>query len=158
MKRTSQQKRSLPLVVAFTLIVLAACTPARIQSPTPPPPTPAPAPAPAPVPAAPPVETEAPPGAVPPDVVDSSEVTFTSEGFNITAYLSKPKSVSRLPGLLIIHENRGLTAHIRDVARRYANQGYVVVAADLLSRVGGRPNLPPRMKPWPPSGDFRSKA
>ncbi|MBI2859662.1 MAG: dienelactone hydrolase family protein, partial [Chloroflexi bacterium] len=76
-------------------------------------------------------------GYVDPGAVNSSEVTFTSEGFTIKAYLSRPQTGGTLPGLIIIHENRGLTDHIRDVARRYANQGYVVVAPDLLFRVGG---------------------
>ena len=45
------------------------------------------------------------------------------------AYLSRPKAAGKYPGLLIIHENRGLTPHIEDVARRFANQGYVALAA-----------------------------
>ena len=39
--------------------------------------------------------------------------------------------------MIIIHEHRGLTPHIQDVARRFASQGYVALAPDLLSRVGG---------------------
>jgi len=45
--------------------------------------------------------------------------------------------VGSFPGLIIIHENRGLNKHIEDVTRRFANQGYVALAPDLLSRVGG---------------------
>ena len=41
------------------------------------------------------------------------------------------------PVVLICHENRGLTDHIRDVTRRWAKQGYVAAAVDLLSREGG---------------------
>jgi carboxymethylenebutenolidase len=51
--------------------------------------------------------------------------------------MARPKAEGTYPGLIIIHENRGLTPHGEDVARRYANQGYVVFAPDLLSRVGG---------------------
>ncbi|MBI2860282.1 MAG: dienelactone hydrolase family protein [Chloroflexi bacterium] len=69
--------------------------------------------------------------------MDSAEVTFSSEGFTIRAYLSRPRSAGSSPGLIIIHENRGLNDHIRDVARRFANQGYVALAPDLLSRSGG---------------------
>lgn len=42
-----------------------------------------------------------------------------------------------LPLVLVCHENRGLQEHIRDVARRFAKEGYVAVAVDLLSREGG---------------------
>lgn len=42
-----------------------------------------------------------------------------------------------LPLVLVCHENRGLQEHIRDVARRFAKEGYVAVAPDLLSREGG---------------------
>ena len=45
------------------------------------------------------------------------------------------------PVVLICHENRGLTAHIRDVARRWAAQGYVAAAVDLLSREGGTASI-----------------
>ena len=44
--------------------------------------------------------------------------------------------------MIIIHENRGLTPHIPDVARRFANQGYVALAPDLLSRIGGTAKFP----------------
>jgi carboxymethylenebutenolidase len=81
--------------------------------------------------------TAAPPGYVNPEAVDSAEVTFKSDTFDIKAYRSKPKSAGSFPGLIIIHENRGLTPHIQDVARRFANQGYLALAPDLLSRIGG---------------------
>lgn len=105
-------------------------TPSPVPS-TPPPTTPSAAPA-TPVPAA-----KAPPGFVTPEVVDSSEVAYTSDSFSIKAYLSRPKSAGTFPALIIIHENRGLQPHIEDVARRFANQGYIALAPDLLSRAGG---------------------
>ncbi|ETR78508.1 carboxymethylenebutenolidase [Afipia sp. P52-10] len=43
------------------------------------------------------------------------------------------------PAVLVIHENRGLTPHIQDVARRMALEGFLVLAVDLLSTVGGTP-------------------
>lgn len=84
---------------------------------------------------------KSPPGFVTPDAVDSSEVNFISDSFNIKAYVSKPKSAGSFPAILIIHENRGLTDHIKDVTRRFANQGYVALAPDLLSRSGGTPQF-----------------
>jgi len=41
------------------------------------------------------------------------------------------------PAVLVVHENRGLTEHIRDVTRRFANAGFVALGIDLLSRQGG---------------------
>jgi len=58
----------------------------------------------------------------------------------VRAYVAKPaKAKKPLPGLLIIHENRGLNAHIEDVARRAALAGYIAVAPDGLSAAGGAP-------------------
>ena len=58
----------------------------------------------------------------------------------VRAYVAKPaKAKKPLPSLLIIHENRGLNAHIEDVARRAASAGYVAVAPDGLSVAGGAP-------------------
>jgi carboxymethylenebutenolidase len=47
-----------------------------------------------------------------------------------------------LPGILVIHENRGLNEHIRDVTRRAARAGFVALGIDLLSRFGGTPEDP----------------
>ncbi|WP_102958978.1 dienelactone hydrolase family protein [Mangrovicella endophytica] len=59
---------------------------------------------------------------------------------DIKAYLTKPAgSTGDLPGVLVIHENRGLNAHIQDVARRLALEGFTVLAPDLLSAAGGTP-------------------
>lgn len=55
----------------------------------------------------------------------------------IQAYLVRPSAEGSYPGVIVIHENRGLTDHIRDVARRVAKQGYVALAPDLASRAGG---------------------
>ena len=56
----------------------------------------------------------------------------------IKAYEARPAGGGPFPALIVIHENRGLTEHIKDVTRRFANQGYVALGVDLLSRVGGR--------------------
>jgi carboxymethylenebutenolidase len=47
--------------------------------------------------------------------------------------------MERAPAVIVIHENRGLNAHIEDVARRVATAGFVAVAPDLLSPLGGTP-------------------
>lgn len=67
-------------------------------------------------------------------------VEYAGTKSRVRAYVAKPaKAKKPLPGLLIIHENRGLNAHIEDVARRAALAGYVAVAPDGLSVAGGAP-------------------
>ena len=68
----------------------------------------------------------------------SSDVKFNStDGDSIGGYLTRPKGDERRPAVVVIHENRGLNDHIRDVARRLAKAGYAALAPDLLSRQGG---------------------
>ncbi len=69
--------------------------------------------------------------------VDSAEVSYKNGGVNLSGYLSKPMKKGKYPAILVIHENRGLNEHTRDVARRFAAAGYVALAADALSRKGG---------------------
>lgn len=69
--------------------------------------------------------------------VEASDVTFASQGDDIIAYLARPVGDGVYAAILVCHENRGLTPHIRDVARRFAKEGYVALAIDLLSREGG---------------------
>jgi carboxymethylenebutenolidase len=57
----------------------------------------------------------------------------------VRASLARPKAGGKLPGMIIIHENRGLNPHIEDVARRVALEGFVAIAPDALSPVGGTP-------------------
>jgi carboxymethylenebutenolidase len=53
----------------------------------------------------------------------------------------KPADQSgKLPAVIVIHENRGLNPHIRDVARRIALEGFVALAPDFLSPLGGTPS------------------
>jgi carboxymethylenebutenolidase len=52
-------------------------------------------------------------------------------------YLARPASEGVSPVILVCHENRGLTEHIKEVTRRLAKAGYVGLAVDLLSRQGG---------------------
>ena len=58
----------------------------------------------------------------------------------IRCYVARPKNAAgKLPAVVVIHENRGLNAHIEDVARRAALEGFAAVAPDLLSPQGGTP-------------------
>jgi carboxymethylenebutenolidase len=56
-----------------------------------------------------------------------------------TGYVAEPKTRSLKPTVIVIHENRGLNDHIRDIARRLALAGYRAVAPDILSPAGGTP-------------------
>ncbi len=75
--------------------------------------------------------------------VSVSDITFPgADGADVTAYQAMPSSDDGpFPVVLICHENRGLTNHIRDVARRWAVQGYIAAALDLLSREGGTASI-----------------
>ncbi len=59
---------------------------------------------------------------------------------SIKAYVAKPAGATgKLPGVLVIHENRGLNPHTEDIARRLALDGYVALAPDALTPLGGYP-------------------
>ena len=51
----------------------------------------------------------------------------------LTGYLARPKADGKLPAVIVIHENRGLNPHIKDVARRVALEGFLALAPDFLS-------------------------
>ena len=58
----------------------------------------------------------------------------------VEGYLVKPsKGAAKLPAVLVVHENRGLNPYIKDVARRAAKAGFMALAPDGLSSVGGYP-------------------
>lgn len=61
-------------------------------------------------------------------------------GGNIKGLLSRPKEAKgKLPGIIVVHENRGLNPHTEDVARRFALEGFISLAPDALSPLGGYP-------------------
>jgi carboxymethylenebutenolidase len=72
--------------------------------------------------------------------VATERVSFAGVGGEMQGYLARPADASsKLPGIVVIHENRGLTPHIEDVARRTALEGFVALAPDFLSPSGGTP-------------------
>ena len=77
----------------------------------------------------------------------TATVKFAAGGTEISAYLARPESGQAGPAVLICHENRGLTPHIQDVARRFAKAGYAALALDLLSREGGTAGMDPDAVP-----------
>ena len=73
-----------------------------------------------------------------PDLV-VQDVTYKGEESDLFGHLAYPKDAGTdaLPGVIVIHENRGLVDHIKDVTRRAARAGFVALGVDLLSRQGG---------------------
>jgi carboxymethylenebutenolidase len=72
--------------------------------------------------------------------VKAEEITWPGDGGDMKGYLVRPADQSgKLGTVIVIHENRGLNAHIKDVARRVALEGFVALAPDYLSPLGGTP-------------------
>jgi carboxymethylenebutenolidase len=74
----------------------------------------------------------------------SQMLSIHGEGGRLLVYQSLPNDYAtvRRPAVVVVHENRGLTAYIKDVTRRLAKAGYVAIAVDLLSRQGGTEAFP----------------
>ena len=62
---------------------------------------------------------------------------------DIRAFLARPKKGKKFPAVMVIHENRGLQPHILDVTRRMAKEGFLTLAPDALSPLGGTPDNDP---------------
>lgn len=83
---------------------------------------------------------------VPPDDprLVAERVTFPGATGDVKGYLVRPKPAAkrkpRLPAVIVIHENRGLTPHIEDVTRRIALEGFLALGVDMLSPAGGTPS------------------
>lgn len=76
---------------------------------------------------------------VPPDdpAIQVADIRYRGPAGEVIAYHARPRAGDAVPGVLVIHENRGLVEHIKDVARRYAKAGYAAIAPDLASPEGG---------------------
>jgi carboxymethylenebutenolidase len=55
------------------------------------------------------------------------------------AFLARPATEGKFPAVIVIHENRALQPHIKDVTRRMAAEGFLAIAPDALSPLGGTP-------------------
>ena len=72
-------------------------------------------------------------------------VKYPGETGEVRAYFARPKGDAKLPGVVVIHENRGINAHIEDVTRRFALEGFLAMAPDALSPLGGTPDDPEKV-------------
>jgi carboxymethylenebutenolidase len=66
-------------------------------------------------------------------------IKYPGETGEMRAFIAHPKGGSKFPAVIVIHENRGLVPHIQDVTRRMAKEGFLAMAPDALSPVGGTP-------------------
>ena len=129
------------MAAASAAMLLVGCTPEEVPRSTDPMPTPSPSSSGAATGTASggPVPGAKSPLSVPEDSPGllTETVRFPADGTEISGYLARPETDAPVPAVLICHENRGLTPHIEDVARRFAKAGYAALALDLLSREGG---------------------
>jgi len=73
--------------------------------------------------------------------IKTERVSYPSPNGNekTSGYLARPAKAGKLPGVLVIHENRGLNPHIEDIARRLALDNFLAFAPDALAPLGGYP-------------------
>ena len=69
--------------------------------------------------------------------IEGGDITFPGAAGDVFAYVARPAKAGSYAGIIVIHENRGLLPHFKDVSRRYAKEGFVALAVDLASRLGG---------------------
>ena len=72
----------------------------------------------------------------PDDDLFTERISYPGQPQNMQAYVARPKEAKKYPAIIIIHENRGLNAHIEDVARRAAKAGFLAIAPNALSAIG----------------------
>ena len=73
------------------------------------------------------------------DELFTERIVYPGATGDMQAYVARPKKEGKYPAVIVIHENRGLNAHIEDVARRAAKAGYLAIAPNALSPLGGTP-------------------
>jgi carboxymethylenebutenolidase len=66
-------------------------------------------------------------------------ISYQGHSGDMRAYMAFPGKGKKFPCVIVIHENRGLVPHIQDVTRRFAAEGFLALAPDALSPVGGTP-------------------
>ena len=71
--------------------------------------------------------------------ITTETVTFKAGDQELSGYLVKPAADGKFPSVVLVHQNRGLNPHIKDVARRLAVAGFLTLGVDFLSPIGGTP-------------------
>jgi carboxymethylenebutenolidase len=88
-----------------------------------------------------------PPGALadPALVTDGMVTLATGDGMHTPAFVASPtRTTGKIPGMMVSIHGLGLDDHMKDVARRFAGQGMLAIAADTFARVGGSPDIEDR--------------
>jgi carboxymethylenebutenolidase len=75
----------------------------------------------------------------PGDDLFTERISYPGVNGDMQAYVARPKEDKKYAAVVVIHENRGLNAHIEDVTRRAAQAGYLAIAPNALSPLGGTP-------------------
>jgi carboxymethylenebutenolidase len=74
------------------------------------------------------------------DELVSAFVNYPAPKMDMKAFMAYPQKTGKFPTVVVIHENRGLQPHIQDVAKRFAKEGFLSLAPDALTPVGGTPD------------------
>jgi carboxymethylenebutenolidase len=74
-------------------------------------------------------------------------ITYKGASGDVLAYMARLKGETKRPAVIVIHENRALQPHIKDVTRRMALEGFLAIAPDALSPFGGTPVVPEEAGP-----------
>jgi carboxymethylenebutenolidase len=72
---------------------------------------------------------------------EAQDVKIPADAIELDAYFARPTGSSPVPGIVVIHENRGLVPYVRDVVDGLASNRYMAVAPDLLTREGGTASI-----------------
>ncbi len=75
-----------------------------------------------------------------PDIIEFGDITYPGASGPMKAYMARTTRFgSRVPTVLVVHQNKGLSDHIRAVTREFGRQGFLAIAPDALSPLGGAP-------------------
>jgi carboxymethylenebutenolidase len=78
--------------------------------------------------------------------LEVKNITYPGKTGLVQAHQARPKVDEKYPGVIVIHENRGLNSHISEVARRMALEGFLALAPNALSPFGGTPDDPDKAR------------
>ncbi len=71
--------------------------------------------------------------------LETNNITYPGATGDVRAHFARPKGDEKLPGVVVVHQNKGLEPYIEDVTRRVALEGFLAIAPDALSPLGGTP-------------------
>lgn len=75
--------------------------------------------------------------------LQSGMIKYQGASGEVMAFMARPRGDDKLPAVIVIHENKGLVSHIKDVTRRMAAEGFLALAPDANSPLGGTPGDDP---------------